>query len=295
MARNSVACSPHTWFPTSTVTPTMPGRPGLGRLGLHPRQRQLAGLVDTLGELEHLLILAHLAQRLHDALVGDVVHARGPPPVIAGDCGVAGYYSSRRTGVPGRGQRVEPGWRVPPRTASVRPGEAGRRACRVRPAPWRTPCHGLGPVWLDNGHESSARLRARPVPAGPARRPCLGRVCATCPARMTSRWPRSTRRWRTPPRSASATASRWRSRRTAWSSRPDGAARPAMRLAWWPRPPGPTSTGWCAGTWTRARRPSRRWNAVTATSGMEYGGITPVGLPADWPVLSTRRWPRPAR
>jgi prolyl-tRNA editing enzyme YbaK/EbsC (Cys-tRNA(Pro) deacylase) len=26
-------------------------------------------------------------------------------------------------------------------------------------------------------------------------------------------------------------------------------------------------------------------DAVTAASGMEYGGITPVGLPADWPVL----------
>jgi len=26
-------------------------------------------------------------------------------------------------------------------------------------------------------------------------------------------------------------------------------------------------------------------NAVTAATGMEYGGITPVGLPADWPVL----------
>jgi prolyl-tRNA editing enzyme YbaK/EbsC (Cys-tRNA(Pro) deacylase) len=25
--------------------------------------------------------------------------------------------------------------------------------------------------------------------------------------------------------------------------------------------------------------------AVTAATGMEYGGITPVGLPADWPVL----------
>ena len=25
--------------------------------------------------------------------------------------------------------------------------------------------------------------------------------------------------------------------------------------------------------------------AVTASTGMEYGGITPVGLPADWPVL----------
>ena len=24
---------------------------------------------------------------------------------------------------------------------------------------------------------------------------------------------------------------------------------------------------------------------VTALSGMEYGGITPIGLPADWPVL----------
>ena len=25
--------------------------------------------------------------------------------------------------------------------------------------------------------------------------------------------------------------------------------------------------------------------AVTAAAGMEYGGITPIGLPADWPVL----------
>ena len=25
--------------------------------------------------------------------------------------------------------------------------------------------------------------------------------------------------------------------------------------------------------------------AVTAATAMEYGGITPVGLPADWPVL----------
>ena len=34
---------------------------------------------------------------------------------------------------------------------------------------------------------------------------------------------------------------------------------------------------------------------VTAATGMEYGGITPVGLPAGWPVLVTRRWPRPPR
>jgi prolyl-tRNA editing enzyme YbaK/EbsC (Cys-tRNA(Pro) deacylase) len=26
-------------------------------------------------------------------------------------------------------------------------------------------------------------------------------------------------------------------------------------------------------------------DAVTAATGMEYGGITPLGLPADWPVL----------
>ena len=51
------------------------GRAGLLGLGLHPGQRQLAGLVDALGELRHLLILARLAQRLHDALVGDVVDA----------------------------------------------------------------------------------------------------------------------------------------------------------------------------------------------------------------------------
>src|SRR5580693_2512234 len=51
------------------------GRLGCGRLGLHPRQRQLAGLVDALGELHHLLILADLAQRLQHALVCDVIHA----------------------------------------------------------------------------------------------------------------------------------------------------------------------------------------------------------------------------
>jgi prolyl-tRNA editing enzyme YbaK/EbsC (Cys-tRNA(Pro) deacylase) len=28
--------------------------------------------------------------------------------------------------------------------------------------------------------------------------------------------------------------------------------------------------------------------AVTLT-GMEYGGITPIGLPADWPLLVDRR------
>jgi len=26
-------------------------------------------------------------------------------------------------------------------------------------------------------------------------------------------------------------------------------------------------------------------DAATAASGMEYGGITPIGLPADWPIL----------
>jgi prolyl-tRNA editing enzyme YbaK/EbsC (Cys-tRNA(Pro) deacylase) len=28
---------------------------------------------------------------------------------------------------------------------------------------------------------------------------------------------------------------------------------------------------------------------ATALTGMEYGGITPIGLPADWPVLIDRR------
>ena len=51
------------------------GRPGLRRLGLHSRQRELAGLVDTLSELQHLLVLARLAERLEYALVGDVVDA----------------------------------------------------------------------------------------------------------------------------------------------------------------------------------------------------------------------------
>ena len=29
----------------------------------------------------------------------------------------------------------------------------------------------------------------------------------------------------------------------------------------------------------------RRWTHAVAETGMEYGGITPIGLPADWPVL----------
>jgi hypothetical protein len=51
------------------------GRPGLVGLGLHPYQRELAGLVDALGELDHLLVLAGLAQRLHYRLVRGVVDA----------------------------------------------------------------------------------------------------------------------------------------------------------------------------------------------------------------------------
>ena len=34
-------------------------------------------------------------------------------------------------------------------------------------------------------------------------------------------------------------------------------------------------------------------DAVTAATGMEYGGITPVGLPADWPVLVDEAVARP--
>ena len=42
----------------------------------------------------------------------------------------------------------------------------------------------------------------------------------------------------------------------------------------------------------RAQAPRRpqdllrhRWTMAVARTGMEYGGITPVGLPADWPIL----------
>ena len=34
---------------------------------------------------------------------------------------------------------------------------------------------------------------------------------------------------------------------------------------------------------------------AVALTGMEYGGITPVGLPAEWPVLRRRRRGRRAR
>ena len=55
--------------------------------------------------------------------------------------------------------------------------------------------------------------------------------------------------------------------------------------AWCWRRPAPTSTESCAGRLDVAqgvvRADGRRGRAVT---GMEYGGITPVGLPADWPI-----------
>ena len=78
---------------------------------------------------------------------------------------------------------------------------------------------------------------------------------------------------------------RRRRRRTAWSSPPAGPGRPPWPPASsWP-PRGPTSTAWSAGTWAPARPPSRRRTSPSPRSGMAYGGITPVGLPADWPVL----------
>ena len=59
------------------VDPDDPGRLGVGRLGLHPREGQFPRVVDALGELHHFLVLAGLPQRLHRGLVGDVVDA-GP-------------------------------------------------------------------------------------------------------------------------------------------------------------------------------------------------------------------------
>jgi prolyl-tRNA editing enzyme YbaK/EbsC (Cys-tRNA(Pro) deacylase) len=37
--------------------------------------------------------------------------------------------------------------------------------------------------------------------------------------------------------------------------------------------------------WTFARSRSRRWDAAVERTGMAYGGITPIGLPAGWPIL----------
>ena len=51
----------------------------------------------------------------------------------------------------------------------------------------------------------------------------------------------------------------------------------------WP-PPAPTSTEWCGVGWMCARCRSPMADAVEVT-GMEYGGITPIGLPEGWPVL----------
>ena len=40
-----------------------------------------------------------------------------------------------------------------------------------------------------------------------------------------------------------------------------------------------------------ARRRSSPMDEAVAATGMEYGGITPIGLPTDWPVLVDGPWP----
>ena len=50
---------------------------------------------------------------------------------------------------------------------------------------------------------------------------------------------------------------------------------------------GPTSTPWCASGSTCARPPSCRSTTPWSARGMEYGGITPIGLPGNGPSSST--------
>ena len=70
--------------------------------------------------------------------------------------------------------------------------------------------------------------------------------------------------------------------------RPARRRRCATPRAWCWRRRGPTSTAWCAaGSDVRKASFAPMDDAVTLT-GMEYGGITPIGLPAAWPVLIDR-------
>ena len=134
----------------------------------------------------------------------------------------------------------------------------------------------------------------------PSTRPGPGRISSprlpprrwrnspTCSTRRPSKSPRSTPPSRTPRRSA---------RRTAWPrgvgelrrARRQARRRGRLRSLHGARhhPRGRQRPGH-AGIWACARCPSRRWTRRSALTGMEYGGITPVGLPADWPVLVDR-------
>ena len=75
IAKNSVVCPPQRCAVRQQLHPDDAlGVQRLG-LGLHPAHRQLAGVVERLGELRQLDVLPDVAHRLPEPLVGDVVDA----------------------------------------------------------------------------------------------------------------------------------------------------------------------------------------------------------------------------
>ena len=87
--RNSMVWLPHWWDFSSSRTPDDPG--GVERFGLvlHAGHGQLPGLVQRLGEVGQLHVLARRAQRLAQSAMGDVVDA-GPHDQALGE--VAGLH-----------------------------------------------------------------------------------------------------------------------------------------------------------------------------------------------------------
>jgi hypothetical protein len=64
VARNSVACSPQTWFLTSTVTPTMPDEPAASRLRLRLRLPCWPVLALLAWRSRHRCLLGDCAEEL---------------------------------------------------------------------------------------------------------------------------------------------------------------------------------------------------------------------------------------
>ena len=74
-AKNSITWLPQPWLFSDSETPTMPSAPELLRLALHPLHRELAGVVQRLGEVRELDVAPGLRDRLQRPAATDVVHA----------------------------------------------------------------------------------------------------------------------------------------------------------------------------------------------------------------------------
>ena len=99
---------------------------------------------------------------------------------------------------------------------------------------------------------------------------------------------RSTLRWQTPQRSASGTRYHSSSPRTASSS--GSAQRPPPRCCLRGPRHNPSGRQWRGSAASRRAKASfAPMELAVAETGMEYGGITPIGLPAGWPIYVDAR------